>query len=70
MKLVYENKMEKDIKNREEREKKTFSSLFNNHERSEVDYKKINVTNNNTSRKREYFGKDIKYGMIRCRNRE
>lgn len=70
MKTVYENKLKKDIKNREERAKKTYDSLFNNRGRSDENYKKIDGSNDNTSRDGEYFGKDIEYGMIRCRNRE
>ena len=70
MKTIYENKKKKDIKNREERARKTYDSLFNNRGRSEENYKKINGANNDTSRDGEYFGQDIEYGMIRCRNRE
>ena len=70
MRTIYENKKKKDIKNREERAKKTYDSLINNRGRSDENYIKIDGTNNNTSRDGEYFGQDIEYGMLRCRNRE
>ena len=66
MKSIHNNKMQKDIQNREERAKRTYTSLFNNRGRSEKNYKKIVDRNNDDI----YFGKDIDYGMIRCRNRE
>ena len=74
MKILHKKKLEKDIKDREDRAKKTYTSLFDNRERS-ANYKKIYLTNNNSknlekSTECEYFGKDIDYGMIRCRNRE
>ena len=71
MKSIHKNKMQKDIQNREERAKRTYNSLFKNRGLSEKNYKKIVERNNNSIFKEgEYFGKDIDYGMIRCRNRE
>ena len=65
MKIKYKNKINKDIKDREERAKQTYYSLFKNRERSLNNYKNIEI-----NKEEEYFGKDIEYGMIRCRNRE
>ena len=73
MKLIHKKKLENDIQNREDRAKQTYNSLFRNRDRS-ANYKKIYNTNNNNKNKTftegEYFGKDIEYGMIRCKNRE
>lgn len=67
MKLAHEKKMKSDIMNREERAKQTYHSLYVNRGRRNENYIKIS---NDISREGEYFGKDIEYGMIRCRNRE
>lgn len=67
MRLVHEKKLKHDIREREERSKKTYHSLYINRHRRNENYKKIT---NDISREGEYFGKDIEYGMIRCRNRE
>ena len=69
MRSIHENKLKDDINNREERAKKTYTSLFNNRKRTVDNYKKIYSMNNNNEDE-EYFGKDIDYGIIRCRNRE
>ena len=68
MRPIYENKLKNDINNREERSKNTYASLFNNRKRTVDNYKKIYSNNNNEDE--EYFGNDIDYGIIRCRNRE
>ena len=70
MKSIYEQKLIKDRINREENARKTYNSLFINRGRSNENYKKLNDTNNYINKEGEYFGKDIEYGMIRCRNRE
>ena len=66
MKTAHEYKKNSDIKNRENRAKDTYISLFKNRDRSSQPYNKIvsNYKDNN------YFGNDIEYGMLRCRNRE
>lgn len=71
MRGLHKKKLEQDRQNRENRTKNTYYSLFDNRHRS-TEYKKIYVskTDNNISREGEYFGKDIDYGMLRCRNRE
>ena len=66
MKLIHENKKKEDIKNRENRAKDTYTSLFNNRDRSSQQYKNITTKN----KVNEYFGQNIDYGMLRCRNRE
>ena len=70
MRTVYENKRKKEIKNREERAKMTYSSLFKNRGESYQNYQKIKINNNKNNEEKEYFGNDIEYGMLRCRNRE
>ena len=70
MKILVENKLKKDIKNREENARKTYHSLFINRARSNENFKKLYETNSNINKDGEYFGKDVEYGMIRCRNRE
>ena len=70
MRSAHKYKLQKDIQNREDRAKKTYHSLFIHRGRS-ADYKKIYTTNNNdNSKEGEYFGKDVEYGMLRCRDRE
>ena len=70
MKYIYENKLKNDIKNREERAKKTYISLFNNRKRTVDNYRKIYRSNDYKKEEEDYFGNDIEYGMIRCRIRE
>ena len=70
MRTVYENKRKKEIKNREERAKMTYSSLFKNRGESYQNYQKIKINHNKNNEEKEYFGNDIEYGMLRCRNRE
>lgn len=71
MKTIHENKKKADIKKREERSKQTYYSLFDNRGRSQEVYKNIPKANDGSvNREGEYFGKDIEYGMMRCRNRE
>ena len=70
MKSLYEKKLKKDIKKRDDNSKKTYHSLFINRGRSNENYKKLYETNKNINKDGEYFGKDIEYGMLRCRNRE
>ena len=71
MKTIHENKKKADIENREERSRQTYSSLFDNRGRSQEVYKNIPKPNDGkVNREGEYFGKDIEYGMLRCRNRE
>ena len=70
MRTVYENKRKKEIKNREERAKMTYSSLFKNRGESYQNYQNIKINNNKNNEEKEYFGNDIEYGMLRCRNRE
>ena len=66
MKTAHEYKKNNDIKNRENRAKDTYVSLFKNRDRSAQPYNKIisNYGDNN------YFGNEIEYGILRCRNRE
>ena len=52
MKLIHENKKKEDIKNRENRAKDTYISLFKNRDRSSQQYK--NITSKN--KVNEYFG--------------
>ena len=71
MRTIHENKKKADIKSREERSRQTYSSLFDNRGRSQEVYKNIAKPNDGkVNREGEYFGKDIEYGMLRCRNRE
>ena len=71
MRTIHENKKKADIKSREERSKQTYYSLFDNRGRSQEVYKNIAKPNDGkVNREGEYFGKDIEYGMLRCRNRE
>ena len=71
MRAIHENKKKADIKSREERSRQTYSSLFDNRGRSQEVYKNIAKPNDGkVNREGEYFGKDIEYGMLRCRNRE
>ena len=66
MKTAHEYKKNNDIKNRENRAKDTYVSLFKNRDRSAQPYNKIisNYCDKN------YFGNEIEYGILRCRNRE
>ena len=66
---IHEYKRKADIKNRENRSKKTYASLFKNRNRSLQPYNYITYDSNN-NKQNEYFGDDIEYGMLRCRNRE
>ena len=66
MRTIHEYKKNSDIKNRENRAKDTYISLFKNRDRSAQPYNKI-VSN---YKDKNYFGNDIEYGMLRCRNRE
>ena len=70
MKSIHEDKMKKDIKEREERAEKTYKSLFINRGRSNDNFRKIYEVNKTDNREGEYFGNDINYGMLRCRKRE
>ena len=66
MKTAHEYKKNNDIKNRENRAKDTYVSLFKNRDRSAQPYNKIISKYNN----KNYFGNEIEYGILRCRNRE
>lgn len=66
MKMIHENKKKEDIKNRENRSKNTYISLFKNRDRSAKMYKNMTAKD----KKDEYFVDNIDYGMLRCRNRE
>ena len=66
MKLIHENKKKDDIKNRENRAKDTYISLFKNRDRSAQQFNNIETKNKGNG----YFGHNIEYGMLRCRNRE
>ena len=66
MKKNHENKKNEDIKFRENRAKDTYISLFQNRDRSAQQYK--NITDK--IKGNDYFGQNIEYGMLRCRNRE
>ena len=66
MKLIHENKKKDDIKNRENRAKDTYISLFKNRDRSAQQLNNIETKNKGNG----YFGHNIEYGMLRCRNRE
>jgi len=66
MREMHEYKRINDIKNRENKAKNTYISLFKNRDRSAGQYKKFFTIDQNKS----YFGEDIEYGMQRCRNRE
>lgn len=66
LRIIYEDKRKSDIKRREDRSKSTYNSLFNNRGRSAENYKKLYEKDE----KGEVFGKDINYGMLRCRKRE
>ena len=71
MRSIYEIKRKNEIKNREERAKMTYSSLFKNRGRSKEMYNNLNFDEHKVNgQEEEYFGKDIDYGMKRCRNRE
>ena len=67
-KYIHEYKRKEDIKNRENRAKKTYISLYKNRNRSAQPFN--NIVNINNKTQKEYFGDDIEYGMLRCRNRE
>ena len=66
MKSIHENKKKDDIKKRENRAKDTYISLFKNRDRSAQQYNNIATKNKGN----DYFGHNIEYGMLRCRNRE
>jgi len=66
MKSIHENKKKDDIKKRENRAKDTYISLFKNRDRSAQQYNNIAIKNKGN----DYFGHNIEYGMLRCRNRE
>ena len=66
MKTIHEYKKNNDIKNRENRAKDTYVSLFKNRDRSAQPYNKI-ISNYSD---KNYFGNEIEYGILRCRNRE
>lgn len=66
MKSIHEKKKKEDIQNRENRTKNTYLSLFRNRNRSAQLYKTIL----GKEKKGEFFGGNVDYGMLRCRNRE